>query len=224
MLLYVVKQNQARLLQNVVHIDIIIRPQSQQQHRDCAQGSWTARRSNSKTTIRGARTISKEGLKFQTLSSDLGPIDPEGGLLGAHFPKIIESRPSCRQRWSCWIFPSASDVTLTSVSGKLNKISWSKVADYLPSPSLTQVETRSPRDVVFISYPIIVYMSLESKCHGDCGHRYQPIIYGAEECGYSEGLDRLVQQYREFRRERENYTKITFVKFSQISYLLIVSL
>ena len=32
------------------------------------------------------------------------------------------------------------------------------------------------------------------------------IIYDTEECGYSEGLDRLVQLYREFRRDRQ--TKI----------------
>ena len=29
------------------------------------------------------------------------------------------------------------------------------------------------------------------------------IIYDTEECGYSEGLDRLVQLYREFRRDRQ---------------------
>ena len=40
-------------------------------------------------------------------------------------------------------------------------------------------------------------------CHGDCGHQYRPIIYDTEECGYSEGLDRLVQLYREFRRDRQ---------------------
>ena len=40
-------------------------------------------------------------IRDQVLDSNLGPADAVGGLCGAHSPKIIESRPICRQRWSC---------------------------------------------------------------------------------------------------------------------------
>ena len=38
-------------------------------------------------------------------------------------------------------------------------------------------------------------------CHGDNWNRCLPIIYDTEEYGYSEGLDRLVQLYRDFPEE-----------------------